>query len=107
LLKNFFILNTLAVIKISLVMGFNFACTVFMDDNYQQLDLQSLLDLLAEETEKHTKAFKSGDSAETVNSRTKVNALIAEIYQRKGLLNRDKTVESSPDSTTDAAPSTM
>jgi hypothetical protein len=78
-----------------------------MDDNYQQLDLQSLLDLLAEETEKYTKAFTSGNSAETTNSRTKVNALIAEIYQRKGLLNLEKKVESSPDSTTDAAASTM
>jgi hypothetical protein len=78
-----------------------------MDDNYQQLDLQSLLDLLAEETEKYTKAFTRGDSVETTNSRTKVNALIAKIYQRKGILNLEKKVESLPDSTTDAAASTM
>lgn len=58
-----------------------------MELNYQQLDLATLLDLLAEETEKYTKAYTGGDSAETEKSRIKVNALIAEIYQRKGLVN--------------------
>ncbi|OQP51974.1 hypothetical protein A4H97_25480 [Niastella yeongjuensis] len=58
-----------------------------MDVYYQQLDLQSLLDLLAEETEKYTKAFIRGDSTETAYYRTKVNTIIAEINQRKERFN--------------------
>jgi hypothetical protein len=38
-----------------------------MDDNYQRLAVQSLPDLLGGNG-KYTKAFKSGDPAETVNS---------------------------------------
>ena len=54
-----------------------------MDQNYQQLNLQSLIDLLAEETEKHTKAFISGKSEEVANHREIINSLIAEIEHRK------------------------
>ena len=77
-----------------------------MDDNYQQLDLQSLLDLLAEETKNYTKAFTGGDLTETAKSRTKVNALIAEINQRKQHLNLETRVEKSLDSSSDKVPST-
>ena len=68
-----------------------------MDHNYQQLDFQSLIDLLATETEKYTKAFTSGDLKGTENYRTKVNALNEEIYQRKqnGLLPPEIEVKNS------------
>src|SRR5688572_16623761 len=81
----------------------------YMDPNYQQLDLYSLLDLLATETEKYTKAFTSGDLSGTENSRTKVNALITEIIQRKqkGLLSPEIEVKSSSEYPSDPAPTTM
>jgi hypothetical protein len=78
-----------------------------MDVYYQHLDLKSLLDLLAEETEKYRKAFISGDSSETAYYLTKVNNIIAEIYQRKEPFNPKVRIESSLDSPSDTAPSTI
>lgn len=79
-----------------------------MDQNYQQLDLHLLLDLLAEETEKYTKAFISGDLTGTANSKTKVDALIEEIHQRKqkGLLNEIE-IKGQFEFPSDTTPSTM
>jgi hypothetical protein len=79
-----------------------------MDLNYQHLDLQSLLDLLATETEKYTKAFISGDLTGAKNAKTKVDALITEIHQRKqnGLLTEIE-IKSSSEFPSDPAPSTM
>jgi hypothetical protein len=79
-----------------------------MDFNYQHLDLQSLLDLLATETEKYTKAFIGGDSTGAKNAKTKVDALITEIHQRKqnGLLTEIE-IKSSSEFPSDPAPSTM
>jgi hypothetical protein len=54
-----------------------------MDQNFQQLDFQSLIDLLAGETEKYTKAFISRNLLEAAYHRAKIDALIAEIGQRK------------------------
>jgi hypothetical protein len=76
-----------------------------MDGYFQQLDLQSLFDLLAEETEKYTKAFISGDQTGTAYYHTKVNNIIAEINHRKATVNPEFKIESSFDSPTDTVPS--
>lgn len=54
-----------------------------MVHNYQQLDLQTLIDLLAEETEKYTKAFVSGSLKESAQHGATINALVEEINIRK------------------------
>lgn len=79
-----------------------------MDHYYQQLDLQSLLDLLTEETQKYTKAFTGGDLIGTAYSKTKVDALITEIYQRKqkGLLTEIE-IKGPSEFPSDSAPVTM
>lgn len=77
----------------------------FIMENYQHIELQSLLDLLAEETEKYTKAFLSGNFQETAIYRIRINALIAEINQRKDpLLNN---AQSLPDTSADIASPTV
>jgi hypothetical protein len=54
-----------------------------MHHNYQQLDLQTLIDLLAEETEKYTNAFVIGSLKESSQHRALINALVEEINVRK------------------------
>ncbi|WP_205512784.1 hypothetical protein [Longitalea arenae] len=54
-----------------------------MYQNYQQIELQTLIDLLAEETQKYTKAFISGNSKEVEQQRAIINALVEEITSRK------------------------
>lgn len=54
-----------------------------MDHTYQQQDLQTLIDLLAQETEKYTKAFAIGSSKESNQHRAIIDALIEEINIRK------------------------
>jgi hypothetical protein len=54
-----------------------------MYQNYQQLDLQTLIDLLAEETQKYTKAFISGNAKEVDQQRILIDALVEEINTRK------------------------
>ena len=51
--------------------------------NLQQQDLQTLIDLLAEETEKYTKAFFIGSLKESKQHRAIINALVEEINIRK------------------------
>ena len=77
-----------------------------MDDNYQQFDLQSLLDLLAVETERYTRVFTTGDHIETAFCRMKVNAIITEIHKRKDPFPPENKVQSSLDSSSDAVPTT-
>jgi hypothetical protein len=50
---------------------------------YQQLDLQSLVDLLAIETQEYTRAFARGVQDEIAVRRIVMEALIAEIKLRK------------------------
>jgi hypothetical protein len=80
----------------------------YMDQNYQQLDLHSLIDLLAEETEKHTKAFISGILTEVAFHRANIIALIAEIEHRKqgNFSPSQYRLESPPDQVSDATPTT-
>jgi len=54
-----------------------------MEGYYQHLDLHSLLELLAEETEKYTKAFAIGSSKESNQYRAIIDALVEEINIRK------------------------
>ena len=54
-----------------------------MAHNYQQLDLQTLIDLLAEETEKYTRAFVTGSFKESDQHGAIINALVEEINIRK------------------------
>ena len=54
-----------------------------MDHNYQQQDLQTLIDLLAAETEKYTKAFVIGSLKESNQQRAIINDLVEEINIRK------------------------
>jgi hypothetical protein len=79
-----------------------------MDQNFQQPDLQSLIDLLAGETEQYTKAFISGNQLEAAYHRAKMKALIAEIEQKKqvNFLPANNRLESSPDNISDATPTT-
>ena len=70
-----------------------------MDPNSQQLDFQSFIDLLAEETEKYSKAFISGNLLESAYHRAKMEALIAQIEQRKQrkFQSTDLGLENPPD----------
>jgi hypothetical protein len=66
-----------------------------MHHNYQQLDMQTLIDLLAEETKKYTKALIVGSSNEIGQQRAIINILIEEIHIRKRaaiLLNADQGI---------------
>ncbi|NII26325.1 hypothetical protein HB364_14635 [Pseudoflavitalea sp. X16] len=54
-----------------------------MDRNYQQLDLPTLVDLLAEETQRFTRAFISGTQDEILQYKASTDALVAEINRRK------------------------
>lgn len=60
-----------------------------MHENLQQFDFQALIDLLAEETEKYTKAFISGDQKKTAEHRVVLDALVSEINFRKCWSNSD------------------
>lgn len=51
--------------------------------DYQQLDLQALIDLLATETQEYTRAFTRGELEEVKVKRIVIEALIAEIRLRK------------------------
>ncbi|OQP57719.1 hypothetical protein A3860_08800 [Niastella vici] len=54
-----------------------------MHQKYQHLDLQTLVDLLAEETQKYTKAFISGKPEEVKQQRIIIDFLVEEIKNRK------------------------
>jgi hypothetical protein len=71
--------------------GVVFAAWISMDHNYQQLDMQALLDLLAEETQNFTKAFVSGKQEEMLHYRARTDALVVEIKRRKNDVNLPPT----------------
>ena len=54
-----------------------------MHHDYQQLELQTLIDLLAEETKEYTKAFISGRLRDGIQHRAIIDALVEEIQIRK------------------------
>lgn len=54
-----------------------------MHQKYQHLDLQTLVDLLAEETQKYTKAFINGKSDVVEQQRIIIDFLVEEINNRK------------------------
>lgn len=51
--------------------------------HYQQLDLQALIDLLANETQEYTRAFTRGAQNEIALRKTIIDALVSEIRARK------------------------
>jgi hypothetical protein len=51
--------------------------------NYQQLDVQALIDLLATETQEYTRAFTRGAQNEIAVRKIVIEALISEIRRRK------------------------
>lgn len=63
-----------------------------MHHNYQQIDLQTLIDLLAEETQKYTKAYISGNPRDVDQQKAIIDALVQEINIRKqrGVSNVDQ-----------------
>ena len=78
-----------------------------MDSNYQQLDLQTLLDLLAEETEKFTKAFISTKQGDLAQHKVIID-VISEIKRRKQghLLPANLRLGNTSDPFTDTMPIT-
>ena len=54
-----------------------------MDQHPQQLDLEALVDWLADETQQYTKAFSSKNPEALVRHRDTIDVLIAEIRRRK------------------------
>lgn len=54
-----------------------------MDQHFRQLDMQTLIDLLAEETQRYTKAFISGTQDEVLRYKATTDNLVAEINRRK------------------------
>jgi len=54
-----------------------------MYHNFHQLSLQKLIDLLAEETQKYTKAIRTSNSKEVDLQRSKIDFLVEEINSRK------------------------
>ncbi|MCS3799341.1 hypothetical protein [Niastella sp. OAS944] len=54
-----------------------------MQPDFSPLELQVLIDLLAEETQKYTRAFISGNQQVTAIHRATIDALVAEINSRK------------------------
>lgn len=54
-----------------------------MQPDFRPLELQILLDLLAEETQKYTRAFTAGNMMVTAIHRDTIDALVDEINRRK------------------------
>ena len=54
-----------------------------MQKGFQPADLQTLIDLLAEETQKYTRAFISGNQQVAAIHRSTIDALVEEINRRR------------------------
>jgi hypothetical protein len=54
-----------------------------MQHPFQPFDLQTLIDLLAEETQNYTRAFSSGNQLVAGIHKTTIDALVEEINRRK------------------------
>ena len=54
-----------------------------MQNGFQLIELQTLIDLLAEETQKYTRAFISGNQKVAGIHRSTIDALVEEINRRK------------------------
>lgn len=61
---------------------------------YQQLDLQSLIELLAEETQLYSRAFISDQTTDAVWHKTTIDTLVEEIKRRKNESPTDIQVSS-------------
>ena len=54
-----------------------------MQPDFRPFELQTLIDLLAEETQKYTRAYISGNQQVTAIHRATIDALVDEINSRK------------------------
>ena len=54
-----------------------------MQKGFQPADLQTLIDLLAEETQQYTRAFSSGNIQVASIHRSTIDALVEEINRRR------------------------
>jgi hypothetical protein len=54
-----------------------------MQNGFQPFDIQTLIDLLADETQKYTRAFISGNQQVASIHRSTIDALVEEINRRK------------------------
>ena len=66
-----------------------------MQPDFRSLELQTLIDLLAEETQKYTRAFISGNQTVTAIHRSTIDALVEEINRRKKAGSSQFPVQSS------------
>lgn len=66
-----------------------------MQPDFRRLELQVLIDLLAEETQKYTRAFSSGNQKVTAIHREIIDALVKEINLRKRATDSELPVSSS------------
>jgi hypothetical protein len=54
-----------------------------MQPDFRRIEFQTLIDLLAEETQKYTRAFSAGNQAVISIHRATIDALVKEINLRK------------------------
>jgi hypothetical protein len=66
-----------------------------MQPDFRRLELQVLIDLLAEETQKYTRAFISGNQQVTAIHKSTIDALVEEINLRKKSGSSELPVHSS------------
>ena len=66
-----------------------------MQPDFRPLELQTLIDLLAEETQKYTRAFIAGNQTVTSIHRSTIDALVEEINRRKKADSSQLPVQSS------------
>lgn len=66
-----------------------------MQPDFRPLELQTLIDLLAEETQKYTRAFIAGNQTVTAIHRSTIDALVDEINRRKKTGSSQLPVQSS------------
>ena len=66
-----------------------------MQPDFRPLELQTLIDLLAEETQKYTRAFIAGNQQVTAIHRATIDALVEEINRRKKAGSSQSPVQSS------------
>lgn len=66
-----------------------------MQPDFRPFELQVLIDLLAEETQKYTRAYISGNQIVTAIHRSTIDALVEEINSRKKSPNPQSAVPGS------------
>lgn len=60
-----------------------------MQPDFKAIELQTLIDLLAEETQKYTRAFISGNQLVAAIHRSTIDSLVEEINSRRNAAQPD------------------